>query len=248
MLWKAAREQQTQALHHQYAIVTLAFVGTWSTLALPYYVSESYASGQLQSFLLPLGVCLCGLLSLCYRAMPQESQGLGSALRLYARRRAVWLFPVSLSIAVGFGAILQTPYPSVAINGLTHPDKSNGFRSTLSADELSVARAYARSHGGGDVGYLGANANYVKLLTNAPPRILYDDPTDFALSRTAHRLGCQFVHQHPTRWLVVPWTIYLSLAPATYVLGKRICGIYEPWPLRHELSNTFFKLRTAAST
>jgi hypothetical protein len=256
LLWKALDGIVTRPQYEQHAIVTLAFVGLWSMGSLPYYVNRSYASGQLQIFLLPFGVCCCALLSLCYSAAPTGERRLGSELLSYLRGRAVWLLPVTLPIAVGFGAILQTPYPSVTLNALAHPPAKVGFRSALddaysnrgyhgpsfnyfASDDITAAQAYARNHGGGVVGYLGANANYLALLTGADPRILYDDPEDFEISQAAYQLGCDYIRHNPTRWLVA--------APGmTFFVGATICGEYEPWPVPGERPDTVFKLDPGA--
>jgi hypothetical protein len=249
LLWRISGNPGTRPKFQLYAIVTLAFVGLWSTGSLPYYVNRSYASGQLQVFLLPFGVCCCALLSLCRTIVPEASGRLWADTRLYLKTGALWLLPVTLPIAVGFGALLQTPNPSTTLTALTHLPPSQDFLSTLEevsssdpgspqlvTNEVAVVQAYARKHGGGSVGYFGPNANYVALATGAEPRILYDDPGDFGLSSVAQRLGCEFLRHHPTRWLVT--------APnTTPILGPAICGDYESVTVANELPDTVFRLR-----
>ncbi len=220
LLWRAAAGTGELSRSHQYAVVTLALVGSWTTLSLPYYVDESFATGQLQTFLLPLGVCLSALFSLCYAAIQHKNKGDGSDPRPY---RVRWFLPLTLPIAVGLGAILQTPYPSVTLNALTNAPASNGFLGTLSSGDISVAKTYVRSHGGGAVGYFGPNANYLQLAAGLRPRILYDDPSDLYLSPAAYRQGCQYLRDHPTRWLVV------EPGAGNITLGKTFfCGDYSP--------------------
>ena len=43
------------------AAIALAFVGTWSTAGLAYYMNRGYAAAQLQTMLLPCGVCVACL-------------------------------------------------------------------------------------------------------------------------------------------------------------------------------------------
>ena len=195
LLWRAAARIADLSKSQQYAIVTLALVGLWTTLSLPYYVNESFATGQLQTFLLPLGVCLCALLSLGHTAIPHREKGAAWDLRTSLN---LWLLPLTLPIAVGLGAILQTPYPSTTVHALTHPPASHGFLGTVSSGEISIAKAYVRSHGGGAVGYFGPNANYVELAYGLRPRILYDDPSDFYLGPDAHEQGCTYLRDGPT--------------------------------------------------
>ena len=236
LLWRASGGKRSPSKSHRYAVVTLAFVGSWSTLSLPYYVNESYATGQLQTFLLPLGVCLCALFSLCDTADPNGENGVNPGLRL--NRNTLWFLPVTLPVAVGLAAILQTPYPSVTLNALRHPPARHGFLGTVASGEVSVAKAYARSHGGGAVGYFGPNANYLQLSAGVDPRILYDDPGDFLLSADAHKEGCQFLRHHPTPWLVV-----VPGSEGSTPLGNTICGAYKPVSAPGEPPNRLFKLR-----
>lgn len=243
LLWKDSECVAARPKHQQYAVATLAFVGAWSTIALPYYVNRSYASGQLQLFLLPAGVCCCSLLSLCQPAMRPGDTRDGSRFRDYLKSRAVWLLPVTLPIAVGFGAIVQSPSPSVTLDTLTHPPASIGFLETVPIRPVLLALTYVRKHGGGSVGYFGSNANYLNLLTGVQPRILYDDPSDLGLSEAAHEVGCEFVRRHPTEWMVIGEPVVPR--PNAFVLsyvGHRICNDYLPWNVPGEPPNTVFKL------
>jgi hypothetical protein len=222
--------------HQTYALVTLAFVGAWSVACLPYYLNLSSASGQLQTFLLPFGVCCCALLSLCRPSAPAGAR-LVPEVRSHLRKGALWLLPATLPVGVALGAVLQTPDPSVALHALTHPPPSAGFLATVDETPIRAGEAYARAHGGGAVGYLGQNADYVKLSTGARPRMLYDDQADFGLSEAAHRLGCEFVRHHATPWLVV------TSSALSYV-GPGMCGVYQPLTVPDESPDTLFRLRT----
>ncbi len=235
LLWRAVARTAELSRSQRYAIVTLAFVGLWTTLSLPYYVNESFATGQLQTFLLPLGVCLCALLSLGHAAIPQKKKGDGWDLRTSLN---LWLLPLTLPIAVGLGAILQTPYPSTTLHALINPPASYGFLGTVSSGEISIAKAYVRSHGGGAVGYFGPNANYVELAYGLRPRILYDDPSDIYLSPAAHELGCHYLRDHPTPWLVV------LPGAEDFTFGKDIfCGGYAPLQVPGLPTYRLFRLR-----
>jgi hypothetical protein len=235
--------------HQKYAIVTLALVGTWSVFAFPYYINLASADGQLQTFLLPFGVCCCALLSLCYPAIAGEVRRPGGWCTRSRATAALWLLPVTIPMGTCVGAILQTPNPSVAYNALAHPPRSIGFLAQIDSAEIVVAQAYARAHGGGVVSYLGPDADYYHLLTGAPPLMLFDDPVDFLLSHSARQLGCQFVRDHATRWLVTapvmtyPYVFRLIYdADAYQILGGSMCGVYAPVPLPHEPADTFFKI------
>lgn len=242
LLWHTTDSTSVRSRHQSYAIATLALVGAWSVGSLPYYVNRSYASGQLQVFLLPFSVCCCALLSLCLPAT-SEANDFRSDVVSFLKKRALWLLPVTLPIAVGLAASLQLPSPSAALSGLMHPPVSFGFSAVLQtqavpSQEIAVVKAYIKDHGGGVVGYFGPDANYLALADNLQPRILYDSPGLFKYSSTALKLGCEYVRYEPSPWLIV--------APgATSIVGTNICGIYEPWSVPGAPRGTLFKLHGA---
>jgi len=260
LLWRSSGGLSQLPDHKRFAIVTLAFVGLWSVGFLPYYVNRSYASGQLQVFLLPFALCTCALLSLSLDVLPvggRDRRPTASPLR----SRGVWLLPVTLPAALGFGALLQTPNPTTTLSTLFHSPAPNGFVSTLEeaeiqtpgsgwpgppgstlsalvTKEISTAQSYARRHGGGSVGYFGPNANYLTLLTGIQSRLLYDDPGDFTIGQGAYQLGCSYLLHHPTRWLVTE-------PNATAYTGTTVCGAYKVLSVPDELPGTIFRLRSA---
>jgi len=260
LLWRSAGKASKLPDHTRLAIVTLAFVGLWSVGFLPYYVNRSYASGQLQVFLLPFALCSSALLSLCLDLLPVGARD-RTRSKSSLRNPAVWLLPVTLPVAVGVGALLQTPDPSTTLSSLFHAPAPNDFASTLDETEtqtpgsgwpgppgstlsalvtkqISIARSYARNHGGGSVGYFGLDANYLTLSTGVQSRLLYDDPVDFSIGRSAHQLGCAFLLHDPTTWLV-------TTPGATAIAGATMCGAYESLSVPKELPGTLFKLRHA---
>jgi hypothetical protein len=237
LLWRAADDNGMQHKFQQHAVVTLAFVGMWSTVGFVYYLNRSFASGQLQIFLLPVGVLGCALLSLSLTVQPLPK----------GRRGTLWLLPVTLPIAVGLAAILQTPNPSVTLGSLEHPARLNTFSYTVPFREVSVAMAYAKTHGGGSVGYLGPNANYLMLSTGVHSRILYDDPIDFGLSHAAHQFGCRYVRSDPTQWLVAGDANDEEPGPfIVALLGASPCNAYRAVTVPGEAPDTVFELRDRA--
>jgi hypothetical protein len=160
-------------------------------------------------------------------------------LATFLKTKALWFLPVTLPIAVGLGAILQSPSPSISLDAIARPAATNGFLGSVSAHEVLVAMAYAQNHGGGSVGYVGPDASYLKLLTGVQPRILYDDPADFSLSDATLKLGCEFIRHDRTTWLIVgePGVVPPSL------IGAKRCGNYEPVMMAGEPPDTIFKLR-----
>jgi hypothetical protein len=238
LVWKAQSGFEGQAPCQQRATVTLAFVGAWSIVSFPYYINRSYASGQLQIFLLPFGVCCCALLSLCHTTSSDTGRPIGEDLLSYLKHDALWLLPVALPIAVGFAAVLQTAAPTVTWRALRDPPAEIGFLTTPPRSRVLLAVAYAQTHGGGSVGYLGPDANYIALSTGVQSRMLYDDLADFQISPAARRLGCEYVRHKPTSWLV-------TVSSAIRVIGVRICGPYAAQSVPGLPPNTMFKLKAS---
>ncbi|MGC1420134.1 MAG: hypothetical protein WA786_08455 [Acidimicrobiales bacterium] len=242
LLWRTIDSSSVRSKHQSFAIAILALVGAWSVASLPYYVNRSYASGQLQVFLLPFSVCCCALLSLCL-PVTSDANGLRSEVNCYLRKRALWLLPVTLPIAVGLAASLQLPSPAAALDRLVHPPASVGFsvyvrHQAVSSHEITVSKTYAKDHGGGVVGYFGPDANYLELADNLQPRILFDSPGLLRYGSRALKLGCDYVRKDPSRWLIV--------APGSMaIVGPSICGIYQPRSVPGLSRDTLFKLHDA---
>jgi len=110
-------------------------------------------------------------------------------------------------MAVGIGCIVQAPSPATTLSELSHSPAENSFASLLVESvaqkpgsgwpgapgsilhaqvttEIHLMQAYAKSHGGGSVGYLGPNSNYLVLSNGIQSRMLYDDAADFTLGPT----------------------------------------------------------------
>lgn len=254
LLFDFAHRYPEATAEQRYAVSTLAFVGLWSLGFLPYYVNRSYASGQLQVFLLPMGLCALIVWSLVTPRDPVTTVRRRSHPVTHYARNAVWLLPVTLPVTLGVGALLQTPSATLTVRDLLHAPPDASFASVLTESEVSattpgapvltaeitheiaVMRDYVRGHGGGSIGYLGPNANYVRLVTGVQSRILYDDPADFTIGAQAYQLGCSFVLNHPTKWLV-------TSPGVTSLVGAHVCDRYGPVAIATELPGTIFQLR-----
>ena len=200
-------------------MLTLAFVGTWATRGFVYYLNRSYASGQLQVLLMPCGVCLVALVSLAGHERTQLLRSSSTGARR-SWRISLCLFPVALLVAVGFGALLQSPNPVRAVKDLTNPPASYGFDSQLiPLSTVQAAQAYATQRGG-SLGYFGASGNYIHLVTGVANIQLFDDPMQFSESPTLRREGCRYLEAHATTFLLV--------SPTDMAGPLDLCGLYAP--------------------
>ena len=197
------RQQPLCGSSRDHAVPTLALVGTWSTIGFLYYLNRSYASGQLQLLLMPCGVCLAGLVSLCAEAGKMSPGGhRWGWRRLMPDDLRASLLPISLLVSLAFATILQSPRPRQTIENITRPPASAGFLSQVTAlGSVQTAQAYVRRQGG-SLGYFGENGSYITLVTGVPTLLLADTPVLAESSPVLRKDTCSYLRAHATRWLV----------------------------------------------
>jgi hypothetical protein len=206
------------------ATVGLTFVGTWSAVCLVYYVNRAYAAGQLQTMLLPCGVCIAGLLSIAIRtdafgSLWQHSIDATVRTGLSAKVRVL---PVGIFACLCFASALLTPDPITAARNLVDPPAMTGYATYDLPQVLSAVRAAQAylSDKAGDLTYLGQSFNYVTLDAHVRSNAIL-----FPFSLTAARTGviqveCRYLASHHSEWMV------LSL-DAVAAFGSNTCGIYQ---------------------
>jgi hypothetical protein len=231
LLWRQRTPTDSAPAVFDRTVLTLALIGTWGMFGFSDYLNQSYANNQLQILLLPCGVCLVALVSL---AVQERNQLLLSPDTPRSVHVSLSLFPVALMIAIGFGAILQTPNPVQVVRDLRDPSAVNqadsvNFGTTLVAlDQVREAQSYAKLRHG-SLGYFGGNGNYVQLWTGLPNLNLYDTDFQFATSSTIRRDGCNYLKVHSTTFLLVP-SAEVAYASELSVQGitPYLCGLYRP--------------------
>ncbi len=101
------------------ATITLTFVGTWAAISLLYYMNRAFAAGQLQTMLLPCGVCVATLLAV---AMRTDEFG----TLWHAKAGSMWaawtdkarLLPIGVFVGLCFSSLLLTTDPVAATRSL----------------------------------------------------------------------------------------------------------------------------------
>lgn len=207
------------------AAAALTFVGTWSTAGLAYYMNRGYASGQLQTMLLPCGVCVACLASIALHIKEFDS------LRTTRRDPTGWkglsskvtLFPVGLFVCLCLASALLAPDPILASTELLHPPVVGGFTSYDLPQVISAVNR-ARSYTAGKPGsltYLGESFNYVALAMHVPSNaVLFPYALSPASDRTVIQIECQYLVGHRSRWLVLS-------SNAVAAFGTDVCGLYH---------------------
>ncbi len=224
------RESTSGSVDLDRAAIALTFVGTWSGAGLLYYMNRGYAAGQLQTMLLPAGVCVALL-----TAIAMDAKVLGEPRRSRFELRTTWstlssrvtLLPLGLFVCLCFTSALLTPDPVLAVSELRHPPASSGF-TTYDLPQLVAVVDRARSYtaGKGSLTYLGESFNYIALATHVPSNaILFPFPLSPFGGQSVVQIECQYLDDHHSQWLVLS-------SDGVHAFGAGACGLYRPVSLK----------------
>ena len=211
------------------ATITLAFVGTWSAVCMVYYVNRAWAAGQLQTMLLPCGVCVGALFSILIHT---DEFGvltkLGSARTPWAGLSSkVAMIPIGVLVTLCFSSAALTPNPIVTVTNLVTPSPMNSYSEFDIPQLLSavrLAQAYT-SDKPGELTYLGESFNYVLFATKVQSSaLLFPYYISYKVTSVI-QIQCAYLQSHHSQWMV------LSL-DAINTYGTTACGMYRPIALR----------------
>jgi hypothetical protein len=208
--------------------VTLTFVGTWASISLVYYINRAYAAGQLQTMLLPCGVCVASLVALVartdeFKALWQPKTG--STIWATWSAKGVML-PTAIFVCLCFAATLLTTDPIQATRNLVDPPAADGYTTYDLPQVIAAVDAAQRftADRGGELTYLGESFNYVSLVTHVPSNaVLFGFPFSEIASvaqTQVTQIECRYLKGHRSTWLV------LSVNGVTG-FGDSVCGIYH---------------------
>ncbi len=207
------------------ATITLAFVGTWSAICMIYYVNRAFAAGQLQTMLLPCGVCIGALFSILI-----HTDALVAPVRR-GRVRTLWalisskvvMLPIGVFVSLCLASALQTPNPIAAAKNLANPSSVNsfgdyGFPQLISAVRLAQTYTSVRS---GQLTYIGESFNYVSLVTHVQSIAIFFPQA----GPEVKQIQCRYLQNHHSQWVVLsPYSVH--------EYGASACGLYKPVALR----------------
>jgi hypothetical protein len=211
------------------ATITLTFVGTWSAVCMVYYVNRAWAAGQLQTMLLPCGVCVGAMFSILIHT---DEFGVltkpGSARTPWAGLSSkVTMIPIGVLVTLCFASAALTPSPIVSVTNLVTPSPMNSYADFDIPDLLSavrLAQAYT-SDKSGELTYLGESFNYVLFATHVQSSAVLFPYSISSAVTSVTQIQCEYLRSHHSRWMV------LSL-DAMYSYGTSACGIYQPIALQ----------------
>ncbi len=210
------------------ATLTLTYVGTWAAICLLYYTNRAYAAGQLQTMLLPSGICVGALLAVALRTHALDDlweRGMDGT-RWSRWLGKVKLMPVTIFVCLGFASLLLTTNPLDAAHNLTHPSAADGYTTFDLPPAIAAVEAAQRftSDRGGDLTYLGESFNYVALVTHVPSNaLLYGFPFSHIYSSAQAQvaaLACGYLADHRSKWIVLSVNGLVGF-------GDSACGLYR---------------------
>jgi hypothetical protein len=228
LMWLRRRHEVHEDALVDRATLTLTFVGTWASISLLYYINRAYATGQLQTMLLPCGVCIATLLSLVVRTDEFKAlwQPKADSTGWAAWSAKVMMLPIAVFVCLGFASATVTTDPIQAIGNLVHPSATDGY-TTFDLPQViaavHVAQRFTEDKGGA-LTYLGESFNYVSLVTQVPSSaVLYGFPfsgiSSLAQTQVA-QMECRYLKEHRSRWIVLSTN-------AVTGFGHSVCGIYH---------------------
>ncbi len=191
-----------------------------------YYINRGYAAGQLQTMLLPAGVCVAILVAIALRA---KELGEPRLLRLDPKTlwntlsRRMTLIPVGLFVCLCITSALLTPDPILAVSDLRNPPPASGFTNN-DLPEVLAAIDRARSYTAGRPGsltYLGESFNYVSLAAHVPSNaILFPYSISHLHGQSIVQIECEYIDGHHSQWMVLS-------ADALNAFTSAACGLYH---------------------
>ncbi len=211
------------------ATITLTFVGTWSAVCMVYYVNRAFAAGQLQTMLLPSGVCIGTMYSILihtdeYRALtvPGSLHALWTGLSV-----RVAMVPLGMFVCLCFASTILTPNPVSTLTDVVKPPPMSGYSGDYpdyGTPQLVAAVRLAQRYTSGKPGeltYLGDSFNYVSLVTHVRSISLFFPE----VSPSFTEIQCQYLRTHHSEWMV--------LSPfGVNAYGADACGMYRPVAVR----------------
>jgi hypothetical protein len=216
----------SDGVHLDRAAIALTFVGTWSSAGLLYYVNRGYAAGQLQTMLLPAGVCVAILVAIALHAKvlgEPHPMRFDPKTLLTTLSRRITLIPMGLFVCLCLMSALLTPDPILAVSELRNPPAGGGFTNN-DLPQVLAAVDLARSYTAGKPGsltYLGESFNYVSLAVHVPSNaILFPYSISHLHGQSIVQIECEYIRDHHSRWMVLS-------ADALNAFTGRACGMYH---------------------
>jgi len=168
-----------------------SYFGLLALAAFPYYLNRSYASGQLQIMLLPLGITLCA-----------AAQLIAGSERWASERRSVCSLPFRLAVAIPVASVLLLPSPARELARL-RSDAVDARWPGATTQALLAIDAWHKLGDPSSVGYLGMDGNFVQAVTGVRNVTRFSSPQDALMSPKAMAELCNGIASPELKVLVL---------------------------------------------
>jgi len=176
---------------HRAAVIG-SYFGVFGVAGFPYYLNRSYASGQLQILLLPLGIALCASIQVIV-ASPEWQE----------KRRTLASLPLRLALAIPVASLLLLPSPAHELARLSGDHAETQWPSQKTASIIEIGDRWQRLGTYDTVGYWGNDGNYIESITGMHNVTRFNSPLDGTMSPAAMAELCSGIANESLQTLIL---------------------------------------------
>jgi hypothetical protein len=176
---------------HRAALIG-AYFGVFGIAGFPYYLNRSYASGQLQILLMPLGIALCASVQVIVASPAWQEQ-----------RRSLASVPLRLALAIPVASLLLLPSPAHEWARLTGGNAETQWPSAKTASIVAIGERWQRLGSYDSVGYWGNDGNYIEAITGMHNVTRFNSPLDGTMSPAAMAELCSGIADENLQTLIL---------------------------------------------
>jgi len=182
----------TELRHIYHAALIGSYFGLFAIAAFPYYLNRSYASGQLQILLLPLGVALCA-----------SAQVIAACPEWLERRRSAQSLILRFALCVPVACLLLLPSPAHEWARLQGGHAETRWPSEKTSSIIALGQAWKKLGTYDSVGYWGNDGNYIESITGVHNVTRFNSPLDGTMSPAALAELCVGIAEQGLQTLIL---------------------------------------------
>jgi len=191
-----------------------SYFGVFALAAFPYYLNRSYASGQLQISLMPLGIALAA-----------AARIIAGSEYWAAERRSARSLVFRLAIAIPVASLLLLPSPARELARL-RSDALEARWPGPKTESVIAVKGRAKLVDQPGVGYFGMDGNYVQAATGLRNVTRFSSPMDAGMSPAALQELCAGIASPSLRILILgDQALNPSVCPRKWALRRSRSGL-----------------------
>jgi hypothetical protein len=212
----AISETRSSRFQLCHAALVGSYFGVFAIAAFPYYLNRSFASGQLQITLMPLGIVLAATARVVI-GCTDWTEEFRSARSLVFR----------LALAIPVASLLLMPSPAHELARLSNESVNTAWPHGKTTSIVALGEAWKKLGSSDAVGYWGSDGNYIESMTGLRNLTRFNSPTDGDMSAAALNELCSGIASPNIRALVLgERAINPSVCQSKWRLGKSKTGIH----------------------